>query len=413
MFKQVFQPVAPSVLTHHFAGLTQGEPLAKDAVRTGNDWEDREADIVFVGGGPCGFIAAILTMEKDPAKKIFFREKQNYSREQNLKVDLSAFDRVPTTSAIWPLLEQHRRQGKGSFYIGIKDLQEKLEEIAKTLGVRIRKGAEWAVNEPEQLVEEYPSAKCYVGSDGARSVVRRNIFGDEFHHLKKLGFQAHVNYEVDGVAKQILADASRGAFRFTDSGKSAISAIRSMNFTLLEERVKGTAVRLIFDLPEEVFEEMEGATQRTPFHLNQIPQRLQKDINLWRGVKTRDHGEVSQSDSVTITAIKIEFKLSHKVYKVLDADPSKHFFLLGDAAASFPHRLGFNCGAEGAVVLSDALSHKSSYKNYSQFVRDLAVSVSDKAEASQNRVTTWKGAIWLTPMWIAEQEAEALRQQVQ
>jgi len=363
-------------------------------------WQTEEADIVFIGAGPVGLITAILTAEKAPFLKILILEKyEEYQRFHHLQVDPGVYKYLPYTSCIKSLLAG--QSGWKEYFKPIKELQAELEALAMGLGIIILKGKAMEVHDPAVLLSQFPNARSFVGSDGARSHIRREVFKDEFWCLEKLGFQAHVRYQVENSMEErpkVSLSGTDPTKWISPSARGSLRACRAMNHSLLEERVVGNGpymIQLVFQVNEEVFNELEGANHAHPHQLHELPKSLRDDINLWRGVKKQFQQERSVTESVRITAVKIEFKLTWKAHTTFQG---KDFYLVGDAAASFPYRLGFNLGAACAIKLSTALTSQISHQEYNDYVRQEATRTIQEAKKWKSMVGLWTMAVNTIPM---------------
>ena len=51
-----------------------------------------------------------------------------------------------------------------------------------------------------------PRAKVIVGSDGSHSVVRKQIFGEQFSIYESLQYIVDIKYEIDGEGSKVSLD---------------------------------------------------------------------------------------------------------------------------------------------------------------------------------------------------------------
>jgi len=151
--------------------------------------KEMKPDIVVMGGGPIGLWTAIQTKMRTGKEVVVLEKYQNYMRSDiRLNIDASSFDGAAKDAELNALIK-----GWSAAPIPIKTLEESLAKRAHELGIQTIKGYK---AEPSALPKLFPSAKIFIGADGARSAVRHEIFGDAMKFDTKLQYMAQVHYTV-------------------------------------------------------------------------------------------------------------------------------------------------------------------------------------------------------------------------
>jgi hypothetical protein len=378
------------------------------------------ADIVFVGAGPVGIWTAILTKLANRGQHIHMIEKRTtYQRTQELHVHPATFQHSHVQDPrLDSLVDGLTALGE---LIPIQTLEARLLAFARDIGIQIEY---YEVLSPGCLSLDFPKARHFIGSDGASSKFREAFFGQTSQIGTTESYQAHVTYRVNGEAKSIHPDSAkidgfisklflRIAEIFTSSssakdstkwglpwhwGEGCYGAIHAMTSPLLRERIQRAdphSFRLAFRISQDIFNQLMGATARTPFNLDQVPQSLRDDINLWCGVKKGLHGEEIVPGSLKITSVKLRatrspaFVLHHDTAPTFGIGENTRRFtrsLIGDAAVGFAYELGAGFGISAGTELSKALT-TDSFDRFIQHVEENIPYTLEKMEARESNAS--------------------------
>jgi 2-polyprenyl-6-methoxyphenol hydroxylase-like FAD-dependent oxidoreductase len=364
-----------------FVGLIVISSLAYFFFRVFDRKERKKgADVVMVGAGPVGLWTAILIKTLRPKFNIYMLEKyKTYSRTQTLHIELNSFlntreseyarkkwqEDKDLKSFLKRLEEKYqtakdKTAGQQTIIIPIQDLESMLLQLAKIKGIYIETRE---VLSPAKLPSEFPNASFFIGSDGARSGVRRNIFPGKLEE-KDLAYNAEVTYEVKKEAK--LAGNIKSLSDVLYGQQKALKARLSMHNSLWLEQIDGTNPRkiiLTFGISKDLYSRIQNATRKEPWKLSQVQDRkLEEDVFLWSGMKQQEYQEQAIKDSVRVTARTLSIKISKTFVQSKEGTtPSSkrktyYWCLVGDAAASFPYRQGINFGIRCGTELSSAIA---------------------------------------------------------
>lgn len=308
----------------------------------------RHYDVVFIGGGPVGLWTAILAKVRKAELSILILEKRTtYVRNHALGIDRDSFDGYPAAKNAD--LDAIVSNFKDKRVVPIQEVEKSLFTLAQKIGIQI---AYVTVSNPaEEIPLFFESTKVVVGSDGARSLVRHSVFGDQFRFQQTLERLIQINYQIEKTGKT-------ANFKLSWQNLIGYKTLAAMRSTLIDENTSQkedrTEKTLTFSVSQAVLDVIKPATFAAPYTLKQpnLPEDISHDFYLWCGMKEEVYGEVRVVDSERITAIGGEARISQSFVK---AHNGKIWFLLGDAAASFPLQRGFNTGLRLGIELSDTL----------------------------------------------------------
>lgn len=304
-------------------------------------------DLVFIGGGPIGLWTAALVKTMNAALSVLVLEKRvNYIRNHVLRVEQESFDAYP--GGISPRLDDFVNHLRTNQIIPVQQIETSLSELNLSAGTKIEFVK---VDNPEELVQYFPTTRVFIGSDGARSLIRNEVFQDHPRLEKQLQRFVQITY-------QIHKSATLNFHLNPQSFHLGFNTISKMHMTLVDERTKQRNDRadktLTFSASAEIFNKITGASFANPFNLTtqSLPDEISHDFLLWTGMKEHVYGEVRILASEKITSIDGTVRISQNFVKSYQG---KHWCTLGDAAASFPLERGFNMGIKGGIQLANSI----------------------------------------------------------
>jgi len=325
---------------------------------------DAAADIVVIGGGPVGLWTAIQ-MKARTNKNITIVEKYNeYQRaEIRLNISASSLKGIPDDPVLKELVKEW-----GNHTVPIKSMEEALAKRANELGIKILKGH---AADPKLLPSQFPAAKLFVGADGARSLTREHISGDEYKFNTTQQHIVQVQYIIDNGDDG--PDDTINKFRdFSEKYRMQKFAGQLIAETITPQEDGTSKVTLQIFVDKDTFDKMQDASFKTPYyfktHLNKIPDSLRETLIKWWGAQEEvSHQVISQSagDKNKMTVIALG---SYAAKNIVKSDENgKMWTLVGDAAAAFPFfraiNNGFLLGTELARCTAQAFERQQEEKD--------------------------------------------------
>lgn len=163
-------------------------PNINDAVQT--------ADAIFVGAGPVGLYSAIQAKPYQPDLKIIMLERhETYLRHHILRIDKDSYINSHPNPEFQKVLEPLKGM------VPTSTIESALLEYAKSIGIEV---LHHKVDSIKALKEETSNARYIIGSDGARSLVRREVFNDEnyvdtnLQHIVEVKYKAKAHQQPSG-----------------------------------------------------------------------------------------------------------------------------------------------------------------------------------------------------------------------
>lgn len=303
---------------------------------------DMANEIVFVGAGPIGLWTAIQIKLQRPDIEIVFKEKHvEYQRTHTLLLKTKAFeDCVKDDSGV---IDQIITQLQSNPHIRTDVLETSLLDLAKQLGINIEYQKVEDIG--ADVLPDYPDAAMVIGSDGVRSQVRTQIFGEDNVQKTPLAYACQLKYFVKGDAVQenklfetypLLKQSNYLAF--VNVGKKN------------EEGYTPVTVQHFID--KETYEKLKGkATFAHPIKLfsddidEQLPPELLADVKTQIGFRLAN-GEDILVDSVKLTVNELPQQRCNQTTLLKDGT---FFGLIGDAALALSYFKGMNTGLKLAT----------------------------------------------------------------
>jgi len=299
-------------------------------------------DVLIVGAGPVGLWTAVQTKLRNRNLVVEVLEKHaEYQRKHVLQLNPRSLKGAP------PEMQDVVREFRASRMLGTNVIEEKLAKLAAELEIVVRKNAQ--VTEPGTL-----RAKVIVGADGARSVVRKKIFG-KMAVEQDLRYIVEVKYEVEGQGKALnLVKEAYPTLKM-------MGAIAQEHVSKVRDGKTQVTLRLFVD--KEKYEEVNrmGASFQNPLSLDNEELRyseLWNNIMAWLNVKkTKGENRVPNSERITVTRLGVY--ASEKVVHEVDG---RIYCLVGDAAFGVPFFRSLNngllCGTQLSKRIVQALGPK-------------------------------------------------------
>ena len=308
------------------------------------DSKQQSPDVVFVGGGPVGLWTAIQTKLLTNKNILIIEKYLEYKRADiRLNIDSSSFAGVPDYEPLKALIQKW-----GGRVVPIKEMEEALTKCAHDLGIKILKGK---AADPKLLQQEYPTAKLFIGSDGAKSAMRRELFGDAYKFNTPLQYIVQVQYQIK------TPEAERDGF--FHKLKGSVSSYTKQKFAghLITQIVRAqdhgqSQVTLRIFVDKNTYEAMADAVFSNPYYfetdLDKVPDSLKKTLIKWWGAQKDQEiiGDVAKTNKITVIplasyAVQEPFKM---VEKAGDPDDSVGVGLAGDASQGYPFFRAINNG---------------------------------------------------------------------
>ncbi|HSX04566.1 MAG TPA: hypothetical protein VLG76_07555 [Rhabdochlamydiaceae bacterium] len=304
---------------------------------------NRVVNAVVVGAGPVGLWAAIQTKLRNPESEIDVLEKNPvYQRGHVLKLNAKSLADCPKDPRLQAIVAEFI-QNK---HIRTNDIEQRLLGFAEEIGIRVRKNVE--VVNPENLLRLYPQAKVIIGADGAHSVIREKIFGNEMYAQGDQKYVIEVKYEVYGKGARLnLIKQQYPTWKIMDGFAQEHVGT---------EKDGKTPITLRIFIDKEKYEQMQDANFKHPYTFeneNKIHHRVRERIWTWLNFKAGIAHEQRVPGSEKITTTRLGYYASKHVVKRVN---NVAFCLVGDAALGVPFFRSLNNGFLEGTKLSKALA---------------------------------------------------------
>lgn len=317
--------------------------LAISPLTTNNIPQNLNPDVVIVGGGPVGLWTGIQTALLSGKKVVILEKYQNYMRSDiRLNIDASSLSGIPNDDKLKELVKHWIKKP-----VPIKDMEESLTSRAHELGITVVKG--YQAN-PSTLPELFPTAKVFIGADGARSGVRKEIFGDEMRFDSNLQYMAQVQYITKPKTQDLRhKDSYQKVKDLAETYSMQKFAEHLIIQNIMPQQDGSSKVSLRIFIDKATYNQITDATFRNPYYfetdLNKVPKALKDVLIKWWGVRKEFHHEnidIEGDRSNKITVIALNSYAAKEVVKV--REDGRIWTLVGDAAAAFPFFRAVNNG---------------------------------------------------------------------
>lgn len=308
--------------------------------------------VAVIGCGPIGLWTAIQVKLYKPEWDIVAVDKYpTFQRKHRLIVSPSSYKRAHTNTHFQEFIKS----------IPLKPTCNGLQEILLeyALGLGIKQEIHSVENVLEYVKEYHPDAKYIIGADGAHSLTRSQIFGEELKSVSDIQFLIELKYSVAGETS--LMDT----ISLYKTQKLVSHLVTESVHPAATEDGEGEAsdVSLRFIVDKEVFDGLSHATFKSPIYLKDMPEldtELNRSIQLVLGARQHMFHEKIIPGTGRLTSIKLKRYASNTVCKKID---EQTFILVGDAAFGVPFFRSLNngllCGSYLAAVLGGNVTANS------------------------------------------------------
>ena len=346
------------------------------------------AGVLFVGAGPVGLYTAIQAKLKNPSLNIVMLERhQTYLRHHILIIDKASYHGAHPDAEFQALLKPLCGM------VPTSTIETSLLTFAKQIGIQV---VHEHITSVADLMQQAPKAQFIVGSDGAKSLVRREIFNDEKEKDVNLQYIIEVKYKTKGPTKPL------GLYDYFAVHGQCGHFIRE-NIGKLKDGE--TPVSLFFFVDEATYNEIcslnNGPGQRLGLMDIDSKQsnksyQLSNSIRVWLAARRHAAHEAFVLDSEKIAAVALPiYSSKHFVTETND----KTCLLVGDAAMGVPYFRALNAGliaANHAAKLIAEQPQPQHNEAYQEALRNLAQKETAQALFTDTKVHAGMGAAYMS-----------------
>lgn len=347
----------------------------------------KSMDVVFIGGGPVGVSAACTLKALNPELKIAVLDKRpNATRTHGLKVESDSIKSIRKVlkealkKTADPEQKKHIEKLRNQFmawnkqFVKTNDIEEKVSAIALEMGVTVIRDASLAheltadqlpglLSNPQENASEaqqlLSSAKVIVGTDGAKSEVRKAFMGDNKVHNQTLQYVVELKYQTNGHARPIrnldakILASHVGTLAFHGMNRREQEGLKPATLHLFVDEDTVNLLRT----PDPVTGQARGNAQ-SPWSLAALKAQAKVEPELRRLYKTlkRNIKEVQRTGG-TVENERIA-TLDLTIYRSADSiaqNQGKTILLAGDSNSGMILQRGFNKGLKEAGLVAQAI----------------------------------------------------------
>jgi 2-polyprenyl-6-methoxyphenol hydroxylase-like FAD-dependent oxidoreductase len=311
--------------------------------------------VVVLGAGPVGLWTAIQMKKRAPATSIVVYERyQSYRRSHVLRLSVDSLcrfayrDETSSEAEFFQDITGAASNAKRARHISLRtqELEATLRRYAECLGIAIHYEE---VKSTRTLRERHPDCQRFIGADGAHSLVRREIFDNEYSVKKDLHFVAELKYDVAGKTRPLDL--------LTEQYKSLKLMPHSVFEYIGRERDSLTPITLRFFIDRDVYNAIGEATFKAPVtvenYRQKLPPKLSRAINLYLTIRKELLGDDPVFSTMKLGTLTLGVYGSATFAKRRDG---AEWYLVGDAAMGVPFfrslNAGLLCGSKLAQLLS-------------------------------------------------------------
>jgi 2-polyprenyl-6-methoxyphenol hydroxylase-like FAD-dependent oxidoreductase len=304
-------------------------------------------EVVFVGAGPIGLWTAIQIKLQNPQINIVFKErKASYSRTHTLLLKPESFHGCvkDEMGVIQSIIDQLKMNP----HIRTNELEKSLRNLALNLGIIIDLKE---VNDIDQdVLKEHPEAALIIGSDGVRSKVRTQVFGDENTVKEELAYSAQIKYSVKGEAVRaekifetypLLKHSNYVSFINVGKQKDGTTPV-TIQFIIDKKTYELIRAKTTYSKPIKIFtDDLE----------DQLPLHLLNDIKTQLGFRLNNDENII-IDDVNLTATELPQQKCEQVTLLAN---DRYYGVIGDAALALSYFKGMNKGLQLGTKYAKAI----------------------------------------------------------
>lgn len=312
---------------------------------------------VIIGAGPVGLWTAIQLKKRNLDNHITVYERYDtYQRSHVLRLDhwsMILYNKNKNNEAETQFINEvtgksrknMQRQFTKSLYIKTNDFEQALKNYCKNLGINIVIQKINSIKEVENL---HPDCSHFIASDGAHSILRTELLGQDNIDSKPLQYVVELKFHVPHKTtksknlKDLLSLNIENQF---------------MNFEYVGKfKNNQTPLTSRFFLNKQLYEKLPEASFKQPLSfetLDSIPELHDFRDNLHKYIAYRKEYYGDQIDIQQVKISKLVLSVySAKKFAVHNEQTNKCWFLTGDAAMGVPYFRALNSG----MMLSSRLS---------------------------------------------------------
>ncbi len=317
-------------------------------------------ELICVGGGPVGIWTAIQIKKRNPNTEITIYERfETYQRSHVLRLDywsLTLYAKVLGNDFENEFLKEITNKTMKdiqlnptkSIYVRTNDLEVALKKYAQNLGINIVYKKVSTLEEVESL---HPNCQHFIAADGANSLFRKQLLGEDDIEKTALQYIIEMKYSVNNKTSKIkLGEVFKVNSETEYMGFEYVG--RFKNDT--------TPISIRFFIDEETYNNIPGATFKDPLtiegiRLNNNLSDLDTTINRYLDYRKEKCHDIVDYNNIKISKLPLNVYCAHKFGIERNG---KAWFLTGDAALGVPYFRSLNSGLMLGSRLSQILTSK-------------------------------------------------------